>query len=445
MSAEHFLSLGMTAEDATGRAALIDRVARGFTGLVGAPPEWCWFVPGRIEVLGKHTDYAGGRSLLAAVPRGFAVAARRRRDGLVRLMDVRYGSRTEIDPADDSRVLTGWQSYVQVVARRFARNFPGALLGIDLAIASDLPRAAGLSSSSALVVAVATALARRADLQSRDEWQSDIGSVEDLAWYLGCVENGLDYRNLTGTAGVGTLGGSEDHTAILACRTGCLSQYRFMPVAHQGDTPMPEQWAFVIASSGVPADKAGSVREHFNRASLGTRALLQRWNEEAATPAASLGSALAEPDALERLRALVACRPAGGFTSEALLRRLAHFVAEDGRVPDAARAFAAADAEAIGRLSDESQLEADQWLGNQIPQTRTMASLARECGALASSSFGAGFGGSVWALVERGAAGAFADEWLRAYGRRYPSMASLEWFVARPGPAVTEVRVGPTI
>ena len=240
MSAEHFVSLGMTAEDATGRAALVERVARGFTGLVGAPPEWCWFVPGRIEVLGKHTDYAGGRSLLAAVPRGFAVAARRRNDGLVRLMDVRYGSRTEIDPADDTRVLTGWQSYVQVVARRFARNFPGASLGTDLAIASDLPRAAGLSSSSALVVAVATALARRADLQSRDEWQSEIGSVEDLAWYLGCVENGLDYRNLTGTAGVGTLGGSEDHTAILACRTGCLSQYRFVPVAHQGDTPMPE-------------------------------------------------------------------------------------------------------------------------------------------------------------------------------------------------------------
>ncbi len=442
MSAAHFVSLGMTAEDATGRAALVDRVARGFTGLMGAPPEWNWFVPGRIEVLGKHTDYAGGRSLLAAVPRGFAVAARRRDDGLVRLMDVRYGSRTEIDPADDTRVLTGWQSYVQVVARRFARNFPGAALGTDLAIASDLPRAAGLSSSSALVVAVATALARRANLPARDEWQSEIGSVEDLAWYLGCVENGLDYRNLTGTAGVGTLGGSEDHTAILACRTGCLSQYRFVPVTHQGDTPMPEPWVFVIASSGVPADKAGSVREHYNRASLGTRALLQRWNQDAPTPAASLGSALTGPEALTRLRALVTHSPTGGFTSEELLRRLAHFVAEDGRVPDAARAFAAADAEAIGRLSDESQREADAWLGNQIPETRTMALVARECGALASSSFGAGFGGSVWALVERDAAGAFAAEWLRAYGRHYPAMASLEWFVARPGPAVTEIAVG---
>ena len=445
MSAEHFVSLGMTAEDATGRAALVDRVRRGFTGLVGAPPEWCWFVPGRIEVLGKHTDYAGGRSLLAAVPRGFAVAARPRNDGRVRVMDVRYGSRTEIDPSDGNGKLTGWQSYIQVVARRFARNFPGAELGTDLAIASDLPRAAGLSSSSALVVAVATALARRANLPARDEWQAEIGSVEDLAWYLGCVENGLDYRNLTGTAGVGTLGGSEDHTAILACRTGCLSQYRFVPVAHQGDTPMPDPWVFVIASSGVPADKAGSVREHYNRASLGTRALLHRWNQDAATPARSLGSALTEPEALPRLRSLVTHSTAGGFSSEELLRRLSHFVAEDGRVPDAARAFAAADAETIGRLSDESQREADEWLGNQIPETRTMALVARECGALASSSFGAGFGGSVWALVERHSAGAFAAEWLAAYGRHYPSMASLEWFVARPGPPATEVRIGAAV
>jgi galactokinase len=439
---DHFLALGMAAEDAEGRAALVDRVARGFAEGVGASPEWCWFVPGRIEVLGKHTDYAGGRSLLAAVPRGFAVAARPRGDGRVRVIDIRYGSRTEIDPGDERGALTGWQSYVQVVARRFARNFPGASLGTDLAIASDLPRAAGLSSSSALVVAVATALARRANLPARDEWQSAIGNVQDLAWYLGCVENGLDYRHLAGTAGVGTMGGSEDHTAILACRTGCLSQYRFMPVAHQGDTAMPGAWAFVIASSGVQADKAGSVREHYNRAALLARALLQRWNDDAAAPASSLGAALAAPGALDHLQSLIAQASSGGFTSADLLRRLAHFVAEDARVPDAARAFDAADAEAIGRVSLDSQREADEWLGNQIPETRVMAKLARECGALGASSFGAGFGGSVWALAHAADAAAFADEWLRAYSRRCPSMTGLEWFVARPGPAVTEVDIG---
>jgi galactokinase len=352
---------------------------------------------------------------------------------------VRYGSHTEIDPHDHAGALTGWASYVQVVARRFARNFPGAALGVDLAIASDLPRAAGLSSSSALVVGVATALERRAGLAARDDWRAQIASTEDLAWYLGCVENGLDYRGLAGTAGVGTHGGSEDHTAILASRVGCLSQYRFVPVTHQGDVPMPPDWCFVIASSGVHADKAGSVREDYNRASLATRALLACWNAAAESPAPSLGAALAEEGALPALRELIASRTPKGYTVDALIQRLSHFVAEDGRVPDAARAFAAADARSLGSLARDSQREADEWLGNQVPETRALAAAAFDTGAWAASSFGAGFGGSVWALVPASDARVFAGAWLADYARRCPDVSGVEWFVARPGPARTEV------
>lgn len=439
MSADHFLRLGMPPPEAESRAALVSRVCRGFEGLVGRPPEWSWFVPGRIEVFGKHTDYAGGRSLLAAVPRGFGVAAGSRDDGRVRVMDVRYGSHTEIDPHDHTGALTGWASYVQVVARRFARNFPGAELGVDLAIASDLPRAAGLSSSSALVVGVATAMARRAQLDARDDWRAEIAGTEDLAWYLGCVENGLDYRGLAGTAGVGTHGGSEDHTAILACRTGCLSQYRFVPVTHQGDVPMPHDWSFVIASSGVHADKAGSVRDDYNRASLGTRALLACWNAVTDTPAPSLAAALAQQGALPRLYELIASRTPPGYAADALTERLSHFVAEDARVPDAAHAFAIADTRALGVLSRDSQREADEWLGNQVPETRALAAAAFDIGAWAASSFGAGFGGSVWALVPTGDAHAFARAWLAEYTRRCPDVSGAEWFVARPGPSLTEV------
>jgi galactokinase len=431
----------MPAEEAESRARLVARVSEGFEALVRATPWWRWFVPGRIEVFGKHTDYAGGRSLLAAVPRGFGVAARPRADGLVHVVDVRYGARTTIDPADDSCTLTGWASYVQVVARRLARNFPGAELGLDLAIASDLPRAAGLSSSSALVVAVGTALIRRAGLAAREEWRAEIGSVEDLAWYLGCVENGLDYRGLRGTAGVGTHGGSEDHTAILACRVGCLSQYRFVPVSHQGDVPMPPDWAFVIASSGVHADKAGSVRDDYNRASLATRALLQCWNEAAGEPARSLGAALCTDGAIPRLYDLIASTTPTGYSASALATRLSHFVAEDGRVPEAAGAFARADAPGLGLLSRDSQREADEWLGNQTPETRALAAAAFDTGALAASSFGAGFGGSVWALVPASEAGAFGAAWLAEYRRRCTVTSGIAWFVARPGPPLTEVPV----
>lgn len=442
MSAAHFRRLGMPDADAASRAALVHRVVEGFSRRVGADPCWRWFVPGRIEVFGKHTDYAGGRSLLAAVPRGFGVAAAPRGDGRVRVIDVRYGTEVEIDPQDRTGALTGWASYVQVVARRLASNFPGADLGLDLAIASDLPRAAGLSSSSALVVGVGQALATRAGLAQRDDWRAQIGSVQDLAWYLGCVENGLDYRGLAGTAGVGTHGGSEDHTAILACRAEHLSQYRFVPVTHQGDVRMPGAWRFVIASSGVHADKAGSRRDDYNRASLATRALLACWNQIAPEPAVSLAAALADEASVARL--LAAVRSGGApaaYTPDALAARLAHFVAEDARVPAAAQAFASADAEAVGGLSRESQRQADEWLGNQVPETRALAAAAFDTGAWAASSFGAGFGGSVWALVAAADADQFAEVWLAEYRRRCPHAAGVEWFSARPGPALTAVPV----
>jgi galactokinase len=359
----------------------------------------------------------------------------------VRVVDLRYGAGTEIDPYDGGAARTGWASYVQVVARRFAANFPDADLGLDLAIASDLPRAAGLSSSSALVVAVATALERRAGLATRHDWRAEIASTEDLAWYLGCVENGLDYRGLPGTAGVGTHGGSEDHTAILACRPGYLSQYRFVPVTRQGDVAMPAEWSFVIASSGVHADKAGAVRDAYNRASLTSRALLECWNRHAAAPARSLAAAVSGEGALSRLYEIAAAAPPDGYTADALCKRLAHFVAEDARVPEAASAFARSDASTLRQLARDSQREADEWLGNQVPETRALCAAAYDAGAIAASSFGAGFGGSVWALVPSGDVPKFGSAWVADYARRCPSAANMEWFGARPGPPLTEVPV----
>ena len=439
---DRLAALGMAADDAASRAAQIALVCAAFERDLGVPPTWSWFVPGRLEVLGKHTDYGGGRTLVAAAPRGFAVAAGPRDDGRVRVRDLRSEVSAEIDPTDQTRTLTGWASYVQVVARRLARNFPGASLGLDLMFVSDLPRAAGMSSSSALVVAVATALVTRAQLADRDEWHADLRTVEDIASYYGCIENGMDFGRLRGTAGVGTHGGSEDHTAIMACRAGHVSQFRFMPATALGETPIPAHWTFVVASSGVHADKAGSVKDRFNRAALSALALLDCWNRGATAPATSLAAALAGPGALEEMRARVVAAPAGAFTTEALLRRLAHFVAEDSRVPEAARACADADVTAIGHVSAASQRDAEDVLENQVPETSALVSLARACGAYGATSFGAGFGGSAWALVSTADVEPFVAEWLGAYGRRFPSRGGVEWFAARPSPSIIEVRPG---
>lgn len=434
---QRLTTAGVPDDDAARRADLLDRVSARFVSLVGAAPTWRWFVPGRIEVFGKHTDYAGGRSLLAAAPRGFAVVGRARTDGVVRVLDARDQHVVQVALEGATLPGGGWGKYVAVTARRLARNFPGAALGMDIAFGSALPRAAGMSSSSALVVGIATALIARGQLEDRPEWHGAIASPSDLAWYLGCVENGLDFAGLPGTDGVGTHGGSEDHTAILTCRGGHLSQYGFIPVRHLGDVAWPRDWRFILVSSGVHADKAGSVRDRYNHASLTTRALLEMWNRDAAMPAPSLGAALATaPDATERLHALVQRRPHGTYDATVLQRRLAHFVAEDGRVPQAAAAVAAGDAAAFAALAAASQADADGLLGNQVPETRDLAACARDCGILAASSFGAGFGGSVWGLALARDAGAAAQAWVAAYRSRYPRAGAVEMFVATPGPGL---------
>jgi galactokinase len=431
------VAAGFDEADAPGRVGLLRLVIEQHRHVFQVVPRHAWFVPGRLEVFGKHTDYAGGRSLVAAVPRGFAVVASPRQDRRVRVLDARWHDQVIVDLDDDARRFTGWSNYVAVVARRLAGNFPGASLGSDLTVASDLPRAAGVSSSSAFVVGVASALIALGDLSLRPEWRASIQSQLDLSNYLGGVENGFAFRGLAGTSGVGTYGGSEDHTAILNGRAGRVSAYSYVPVRHLRDEVVPDDWRFVIMASGVHADKAGAVRDRYNRASLMTRALLDRWNAAHATTAPTLAAILAQaPAAADELRDLT---QAGvpPFSGADLDRRLRHFIGEDGRVMAAADAVGKADLEAIGGLALQSQADAHELLGNQTPETDVLARLAGTCGAFAASSFGAGFGGSVWALVSRDDVDRFAAAWLNAYRAHFPATGRVEWFATRTAPGVT--------
>lgn len=415
-----------------GRDALVTQAEEEFLRRTGRPATWRWHVPGRIEIFGKHTDYAGGESLLATVPRGFAVVAGPREDHDLRVIDARHHEEVLI-PAGDQTPLRGWVNYAAVTVRRLAQNFPGIPLGTDIAIASDLPRAAGVSSSSALVVGLASALIARSGVDQRDDWRTEITCAEDLAWYLGCVENGLTYKSLAGTAGVGTHGGSQDHTAILACRADHVSHFGFMPVRRLGDTPMSPDWTFVILSSGVHADKAGSVRDRYNRAALGVRALVHIWQAETGSSEPSLAAALASaPDAERRLREALTRVDVPDFSSTDLERRLSQVAREVARVPLAARAFADVDTATLGELTRASQADAETLLGNQIPETITLAQLAYAHGAFAASAFGAGFGGSVWALAPTDEATTFADRWRQAYIDTCRPTGIVEWFTCRP-------------
>lgn len=427
--------------DVDGRVALFASTIDDFVKAYGRRPDWAWWVPGRIEIFGKHTDYAGGRSLVAAVPRGFAVVAAPRTDGLVTARDARWTGAMEVHPESESPDFVGWSNYVAVVARRLARNFPGAPLGVDIAFASDLPRAAGVSSSSALVVGIALALSKRGRLSHRPAWHAAIANRLDLGGYLGAVENGLTFDTLAGTSGVGTHGGSEDHTAILNCQGGRVSAFSYVPTTPEGDAAMPEHWRFIVMASGVEAAKAGAARGRYNQASLATRALADVWRRHTGEQRErTLARVLFdEPDAEHLLRLAIDTHVHQDFSAAVLHRRLAHFVGENARILPALEAFRNQDRKALSELATSTQADAEHLLGNQVAETSALAAMAYPAGAFASSSFGAGFGGSVWALADAADAAAVAERWRGLYLEQFPQHSSARGFLASPSAAALEV------
>ena len=212
------LTAGMSEQEAERKQALLERAGAGLVQLRGTPPKavFRWWVPGRIEFLGKHTDYAGGRSLLCAPERGICLAAAPRQDDRLRVHDAITGETLD-EPMSEHASLEAtsrpghWSNYLRAVARRLVRNFGSPLTGADVALASDLPQAAGMSSSSALVVATFLSLARINDLRSRDMYRRAIQTGEQLAEYLGTIENGQSFHELAGERGVGTFGGRRSH------------------------------------------------------------------------------------------------------------------------------------------------------------------------------------------------------------------------------------------
>ncbi|RPJ57814.1 MAG: galactokinase, partial [Acidobacteria bacterium] len=273
------------------------------------------------------------------------------------------------------------------------------------------------------------------------EWQREIASMEDLAEYLGAVENGQSFRSLEGDRGVGTFGGSEDHTAMLCCRPGEFSMYGFSPVRHERQVPMPAGHVLVVASSGVTAQKTGAARGGYNLASRAVAVILEQWGRASGRDDRSLAAAVrSSEDAAARIREVIARgggSVADGLSFRGLLDRFDQFLDEsECIVPRAAAALAEGRLEEFGSLVDRSQQNAERLLGNQVPETIFLAATAREMGAVAASAFGAGFGGSVWAMIPAPAAPSFLAGLAARYRAAFPHRAdAARFFAAAPGPA----------
>ncbi len=395
-----------------------------------------WFVPGRIEVFGKHTDYAGGRSLLVASSQGVTASA----------VDPAEG--TTVEPGDviaRSTAMDGdlfltagkttglpagnWGHYVQATIDRLSSNF-GTLKPAVIEVDSTLPLASGMSSSSALVCAVALALADHNNLWDDPRWIANIKDRVDLAAYLATIENGLDFKDLPGAKGVGTFGGSQDHTAMLNCEEGQIGAFRFAPTVPEDSNPIPGGYTFVVAVSGALAEKTGAALEDYNNASLRVSRLVGLWNQHAGTSHTTLAQVLEQEGARDELLQMTA-------EDQDLGPRLRAYLTEmETAIPAAIAALEAGDVQAFGEATEVSHRNADENLKNQIAETNTLQSLARELGAPAASGFGAGFGGSVWALIPTDAAEAFAEKWLANYLQEFPQHADrAAVLITPPSPA----------
>ena len=335
-----------------------------------------WFVPGRIEVFGKHTDYGGGRSLLAATEQGIRLAGRRTGDAHVTVTSAHGG-----------------RHYVDTVVRGMRADFGPPPSGAHIAVTTSLPVAAGLSSSSALVIGLVLVLA--------DIWELSLPTGPDLVEYIAGLERD-----------VGVRGGAEDHAAILLGTRDALLPCRFHPTRPEPAVPWPADQTFVVAVSGVTAEKAGGARERYNRTAGVLEAIEGR--------GVLLGALLDDPSLVEQCAAELELPAA---------RRLRQFVEESVVIiPAAADAVRCADWRRFGELAERSHVLGREALGNAVPETEALAHRARSLGAVAASPFGAGFGGSVWAVVPTDDARDFAARW-------WPG----ETLITRPGGAATRL------
>jgi len=394
------------------------------------------FVPGRIELFGKHVDYGGGTSLTCATDEGITATVDVIDVPVIDLEDSRTGRRARMPLHRDARPGAGHGgTYVAAVARRLARDFGPLKSGVRVVSASTLPRSAGLSSSSAFVTLLTLALAEANQLTERDEWRAHLGTRLALAEYCGAIETGAAFEPWPGERGVGTRGGAQDHVAILCNDAGMVGAFSYLPATLVGQATFPAKWAILVAVSGVRATKTGGAQGDYNRAADLIHGLLRTWNAATGREDSSLVAAMRSGNgAKDHLAHLARTGPDGPVLSA----RLDQFVAETERVvPCALAAISSADGVALGRLGVESQQGAEVALANQVPETSFLARAALAAGAHASSAFGAGFGGSVWAICDATMANVVLRDWRALYASSFPARAPrAEWRVLRPGASV---------
>ena len=381
-------------------AAVDARVRARFRSAFGGSPDLVARAPGRVNLMGEHTDYNDGFVLPCAIGFETRVAARARSDGVCRVAAADLGEAVDIfDVRGDiapSRAHP-WSNYIRGVVvemRRAGYRVDGA----DLAVAGDVPQGAGLSSSAALEIAAALALAALSGRGDAD--RTDIARICQRAEndFVGCKCGVMD--QLVSARAV------EGAALLIDCRT-----FACRPA------PAPNNAAIIIVHSGVTHDHAeGKYNERRRQCELASAALGVAKLRDADEIRLSSYKSKLDP---------------------IVFRRARHVITENIRALDAAIAFAGNDLKTLGRLMRASHLSMRDDFEITTPDIDRLADLLNAViGANGGARMtGGGFGGAVVAVAPNEAVSEIAQEVSLSYRR--PDGKVTEVLIQTPAPGAT--------
>lgn len=355
-----------------------------FTDFYGFAPEAAAQAPGRLEVLGNHTDYSEGFVISCAVSQQITFALKRCAGSVCKVVDFRTGEVMEFDLAalDAPPPRSGAKYIIGMMNEMRKRNWqPVAFNG---ALESTVPLSAGMSSSAALEMSCGLALGKATGFElEKPEWARTGQGVENN--FLGLKTGLLDQFS--------SLYGQEN--ALI------MSDFRTVEVTKT--LPLPPGYVFVVVNS---MKKHDLVDSDYNAR-----------REDCESAAAKLAAAYKGVKTLRDVTSEMLAESKNLLTLREF-RRASHVVGECERVQQAAETLAKSDIDAFGKLLFASHASSRENFENSTPELDCLVELAATLGSRGARLSGGGFGGITIHLVEEAAAELYAQRIAVAYESR---------------------------